>query len=63
MSRVTGDVAAIEGFVLSGVVEALSAAVRLAVFGTVLFLLSWRLTLAALVVAPLFWLASGTSPG
>ncbi|HEX2508025.1 MAG TPA: ABC transporter ATP-binding protein [Miltoncostaeaceae bacterium] len=58
MSRVTSDVAAIEGFVLSGVVDALSAVVRLAVFGAVLFLLSWRLALAALVVAPLFWLAS-----
>jgi ATP-binding cassette subfamily B protein len=58
MSRVTGDVAAIEGFVLSGVVDALSALVRIAVFGTVLVLLSWRLTLVALVAGPLFWLAS-----
>jgi ABC-type multidrug transport system fused ATPase/permease subunit len=58
ISRVTGDVAAIEGFVLSGVVDALSALVRIAVFGTVLFVLSWRLALAALLVAPLFWLAS-----
>ena len=58
MSRVTGDVAAIEGFVLSGVVDALSALVRIGVFGAVLFLLSWRLALAALVVMPLFWLAS-----
>ncbi|HSJ99438.1 MAG TPA: ABC transporter transmembrane domain-containing protein [Myxococcota bacterium] len=48
MSRVTSDVAAIEGFVLSGVVDALSAVVRLAVFGAVLFVLSWRLALAAL---------------
>ena len=58
MSRVTSDVAAIEGFVLSGVVDGLSAVVRLLVFGGVLFLLSWRLAVAALIVAPLFWLAS-----
>lgn len=58
MSRVTGDVAAIEGFVLSGVVDGLSAVVRIAVFGAVLFVLSWRLALVALVVGPLFWLAS-----
>ena len=62
MSRVTGDVAAIEGFVLSGVVEALSAAVRLAVFdGPVPAVVA--ADARGLVVAPLFWLASGTSPG
>jgi ABC-type multidrug transport system fused ATPase/permease subunit len=54
ISRLTGDAAAIEGFVLSGLTDALSYALQLRVFTGVLVYLDWRLALVALVVAPLF---------
>ncbi|AJC61633.1 ABC transporter ATP-binding protein [Streptomyces sp. 769] len=55
LSRVTGDVDAVETFLLSGIVNALAQVVRLGVFLGVLFFLSWDLTLLALVIAPMFW--------
>jgi ATP-binding cassette subfamily B protein len=58
LSRLTGDVGAIERFVLTALGEGVSIAVRIALFAGALFLLSWRLALAALVVAPLFFLLS-----
>ncbi len=58
LSRITGDVGAIETLVLSGVADAISYAARIVFFGTALFLLQWRLALVALVVVPpFFWLA------
>jgi ABC-type multidrug transport system fused ATPase/permease subunit len=58
LSRLSSDVAAIESFVLSGVADAISYAVRLLVFGAALFYLQWQLALIALVVVPLFaWAA------
>lgn len=58
ISRLTSDIQAIESFVLAGVGVALSAVVRLLIFGGALFYLQWKLALAALVVAPLFFVAA-----
>ncbi|MGH2953868.1 MAG: ABC transporter ATP-binding protein [Solirubrobacterales bacterium] len=56
IARVTGDVQAIESFVLSGVADGLSAILRILFFGGALFILNWKLALVALVVVPLFYL-------
>ncbi len=58
LSRLTSDIQAIESFVLAGVGVALSALVRLLLFGGALFYLQWQLALAALVVAPLFFVTA-----
>src|SRR5436190_445767 len=58
LSRLTNDIAAIENFVLSGVADALSYALRIASFLGALFYLQWDLALVSLFVAPLFWLAA-----
>lgn len=55
LSRVTGDVDAVETFLLSGVADALYYVIRLGVFLGLLFYLRWDLTLLALVIVPLFW--------
>jgi ATP-binding cassette subfamily B protein len=54
MSRISGDVGAIESFVLSGVADALSYALRLLFFIGALMLLQWDLALVAPLVAPAF---------
>jgi len=56
LARLNGDIGAIESFILSGLADALAAILRIAFFGTALFLLQWQLALIALVVAPAFWL-------
>src|SRR5919198_1234035 len=58
LSRLTGDVAAIEGLVLSGVADALALTLQLVVFAAALFVLSWKLAAVSLIVAPLFWLVA-----
>jgi ABC-type multidrug transport system fused ATPase/permease subunit len=58
LSRLTGDIAAIEDLVLGGVVDAITFALRIVVFTGVLLYLRWELALVSLVVAPLFWLAA-----
>ena len=58
LSRLTGDVQAIESFVLSGVADALSYALRVVFFVGALFWLQWDLALVALVVAPVFYVAA-----
>lgn len=58
LARLTSDVRAIEGFVLTGVADALGAVARIAFFAGALVLLSWKLALAAIVVVPLFWLTA-----
>jgi ATP-binding cassette, subfamily B, bacterial len=58
ISRLTGDIASIEAFVLSGVTDALSYLLRIVFFTAALFYLQWDLALISLVVAPLFWLAA-----
>ncbi|MFJ9563089.1 ABC transporter ATP-binding protein [Streptomyces fuscichromogenes] len=55
LSRVTGDVDAVETFLLSGVADALYYVISLGVYLGLLLYLRWDLTLLALVVVPLFW--------
>jgi ATP-binding cassette, subfamily B, bacterial len=54
LSRLGGDVAAIESLVLTGVNMALTYAFQVVFFAGMLFYLDWRLALAALVAAPGF---------
>jgi ATP-binding cassette subfamily B protein len=56
LSRLTGDVAAIESLVLAGVTRAASAVIRLVLFAGLMFYLNWQLALAALIAVPFFWL-------
>jgi ABC-type multidrug transport system fused ATPase/permease subunit len=58
VARLTGDIAAIESLMLSGLTAALSHTLRILFFGAALFYLETRLALIALAVAPLFWLAA-----
>jgi ABC-type multidrug transport system fused ATPase/permease subunit len=58
LARLTGDVSAIEGLVLSGVADALSYTFNILFFGAALFYLQWDLALVSLVVAPFFWIVS-----
>jgi ABC-type multidrug transport system fused ATPase/permease subunit len=58
VSRLTGDVGAIEAFVLSGVADTVSHILRVVLFAGVLLYLQWDLALLSLLVAPLFWLAA-----
>src|SRR4051794_29970654 len=58
LSRLTSDIQAIESFVLSGVADALSYAMRVIFFVGALFYLQWDMALVALVVAPLFYVAA-----
>jgi ABC-type multidrug transport system fused ATPase/permease subunit len=58
LARLTGDVQAIERFLLATLGDAVSAAARIVFFTGALFLLSWKLALSALLVAPLFYLAA-----
>jgi ABC-type multidrug transport system fused ATPase/permease subunit len=58
LARLTGDVQAIESFVLAGVGSALSAALQIMFFTAALFYLQWDLALVSLIVGPLFWLAA-----
>jgi len=56
LSRLTGDIAAIETLVLSGVANAVSNSFTLILFTGALFYLSWELAVVSLVVVPIFWL-------
>ncbi|PUA79083.1 ABC transporter [Nocardioides currus] len=58
MSRVAGDVAAIEAFLVSGSSAAVSSLLQLVFFTAALFVLQPVLALVALVVTPLFWATS-----
>jgi ATP-binding cassette, subfamily B, bacterial len=55
ISRLTGDVVAIESLVLSGVSALVTTVLKILLFGTLLFVLDWRLALVSLIVAPLLW--------
>ncbi len=57
-SRITGDVAAIETLVLSGVADALSYVFTILFFTAALFYIQWDLALVSLVVAPLFFVTA-----
>jgi len=58
LARLTGDVHAIETLLLSAAGELVQAAARVLFFGGALFLLSWKLALASLIVVPAFALAA-----
>ncbi|MEV6839121.1 ABC transporter ATP-binding protein [Streptomyces sp. NPDC051133] len=58
LSRVTGDVDAVETFLLSGVADILYYVTQLGVFLGLLLYLRWDLTLLALAIVPLFWAAA-----
>jgi ATP-binding cassette subfamily B protein len=54
LSRLTGDVSAVEGLVLTGPAQLVSHIFRILLFGTMLFVLDWRLAVASLIGTPLF---------
>jgi ABC-type multidrug transport system fused ATPase/permease subunit len=58
LTRLGGDVAAIESFVLSGVAGAFAAVLQIAFFVGALFYLQWDLALVSLIVAPLFFVVA-----
>jgi ATP-binding cassette subfamily B protein len=58
ISRLTGDVAAIETVALSGVADGISYTLRIVFFSAALFLLDPVLALAALAVTPAFWVTT-----
>ena len=58
VSRLTGDVAAIESFLVSGFADALSYALRLVIFTVALFVLRWDLAVVSLAAVPLFFLTA-----
>ncbi|GAA4847089.1 ABC transporter ATP-binding protein [Saccharopolyspora rosea] len=56
LSRLTGDVGAIESLVLSGVTQTTSSLIKIVLFTGVLVYLNWQLALVSLVAVPIFWL-------
>ncbi|HEY3895775.1 MAG TPA: ABC transporter ATP-binding protein [Pseudonocardiaceae bacterium] len=58
LSRLTGDVGAIESVVLSGVIGLIANVLKIVVFAGVLFFLDWRLALASMIAIPVFWTAA-----
>ncbi len=58
LTRLGGDVAAIESFVLSGVATAFAAVLQIGFFVAALFYLQWDLALVSLIVAPLFFVVA-----
>ncbi len=58
LARITSDVRSIETLVLSALGELITAAAGLLFFSGALFLLSWKLALASLVVVPVFAFAA-----
>jgi ATP-binding cassette subfamily B protein len=58
ISRLTGDVIAIESLVLSGIGAVVTSVLKVVVFGVLLLVLNWQLALVSLVVVPLFWVAT-----
>lgn len=58
LSRLNGDIQAIESFVLGGLAELVSSSARIVFFAGALFVLDWRLALVTVVVGPLFAVAA-----
>jgi ABC-type multidrug transport system fused ATPase/permease subunit len=56
LSRLTGDISAIEQLVLSGVAQGVADIFQLVFFTAALFYLSWQMALASLIAAPGFLL-------
>ncbi len=55
LARVTRDVDNVEGLVIQGVVQTISAIARILLFVGLLVYLDWLLAIVALVVAPVLW--------
>lgn len=55
LARVTRDVDNVEGLVIQGVVQTISAIARILLFVGLLLYLDWLLAVVALVVAPVLW--------
>jgi ABC-type multidrug transport system fused ATPase/permease subunit len=58
LSRLTGDVSAIESLLVSGTADVVASLMHLVFFCTALFVLQWDLALVGLLVAPLFFLSA-----
>ncbi|MFN2535331.1 MAG: ABC transporter ATP-binding protein, partial [Pseudonocardiaceae bacterium] len=58
LSRLTGDIDAIEQLVLSGVTRTLSYGAEIVLFTGALFYLNWQLALASMIAAPAFALGA-----
>lgn len=58
LSRLTGDIGAIETLVLSGIIAIISNLLKIAVFAGVLFFLDSRLALVSLIAVPAFWVTA-----
>jgi len=58
LSRLTGDIAAVEALVLAGVARFISSVITIGGFTGVIFYLNWQLALIALVAVPAFWFIS-----
>ena len=58
VSRLTGDIGAIENLVLSGVTSSVGQVLRIIFFAGTLFYLRWDLALVGLLVGPLFLIAA-----
>ena len=58
LTRISGDVSAIEALVLTSLTDLVSYAAQIVVFAGLLVYLDWRLALAAFVAAPLLALVS-----
>jgi ATP-binding cassette subfamily B protein len=56
--RLTEDIEILEGFIASGSVTILAAAVSLVLFAAAVVVIQWQLALAAFAAVPLFWLLS-----
>ena len=55
VARLTSDVQAIERFLLTALADGIGALARIVFFTIAIFVLSWKLALAALVIVPLFY--------
>lgn len=58
LTRLGGDIGAIEGILLSGITSLVSYLLRIVIYAGVLVVLQWQLALVALTVTPAFWLVS-----
>lgn len=58
LTRLTSDVAAIENFVLSGVVDFLAYTLRIAFFVGALILVEWHLALVIVVMSGVLWIVT-----
>src|SRR5205823_537641 len=58
LSRLTGDIDAIEQLVLSGVTRTLSYGAEIVLFTGALFYLNWQLALASMIAVPAFALGA-----